>query len=155
MLDLPPVSVSLQERGIAHRVFRHVQPVTSLAEAAAARGQTPEQVVRSILFRLGGGQYALALMAGERQVSWQALRAYFGQSRLSMASEAEVLQVTGYAVGTVSPVGVSEAVRIVADPGVFAVEEISLGSGERNVAILMMSKDLHLAVNRAIEVSVL
>lgn len=74
-----------------------------MEQAARERGQRPEQVVRSILFRTGKDEYLLALVAGAAQISWKALRAYLGQSRLTMAKEDEVLRVTGYPIGAVGP----------------------------------------------------
>ena len=91
----PPVSLALTAAGIPHHVFRHPGPVSSLEQAAEERDQQPNQVVRSILFRLGKGQFAMVLMAGPDQISWKALRAYLGQSRLTTAKREEVLEVTG------------------------------------------------------------
>ena len=54
-------------------------------------------------------------MAGPGQISWRKLRAHLGVSRISMATEEEVLAVTGYAVGTVSPLGLAHPIRILAD----------------------------------------
>jgi Cys-tRNA(Pro)/Cys-tRNA(Cys) deacylase len=141
-MTLPPVSRYLTERGIPHRVFRHAGPVSSLEQAAQERGQLPDQVVRSIVFRLGEGNFVMVLAAGARQVSWPLLRAYLGQSRLSMASAEEVLEVTGYAIGTVSPLGLATPLRLLCDESVWTHEEISLGSGMRNVGIIMRSADL-------------
>lgn len=138
----PPVSRLLTALGIPHQVFRHAGPVTSLEQAAHERGQKPEQVIRSLVFRLGEGRFVMVLAAGRAQVSWPALRAYLGQSRLTLASEKEVLQVTGYRVGTVSPLGLLTPLRILADEAVFVPEEISLGSGEPNVGIIL--KPAHL-----------
>lgn len=145
----PPVSKYLTERNIPHTVFRHIGPVTSLDQAAAERGQTPGQVVRSIVFRLGEGNFMMVLATGPGQVSWPALRAHLGQSRLTMASPDEVLSVTGYAIGTVSPLGLAAPVRLLADESVWAHEEISLGSGMRDVGIIMKSADLRRLLSHA------
>lgn len=139
---LPPVSEYLTERNAPHTVFRHPGPVTSLEQAAAERGHVPGQVIRSIVFRLGEGNFIMVLMAGPAQVSWPALRSYLGQSRLTMASADEVLQATGYQIGTVAPLGLPAPMRILADVNAFAFDEVSLGSGQRNTAIIMKSKDL-------------
>ncbi len=146
MSDLPPVSKALSVLGLPHRVFWHTGPVTSLEQAARERGQVPGQVVRSLLFRLGQGKFVMVLAAGPQQVSWSALREYLGQSRLTLATEAEVLAVTSYRIGTVSPLGLPAPLRILADENVFQPEEISLGSGERDVGIIMKSADLRRAL---------
>jgi Cys-tRNA(Pro) deacylase len=113
-----------------------------LEQAAQERGQRPEQVVRSILFRTGDNDYVIALVAGPAQISWKKLRQYMGQSRLTMATEEEVLEVTGYRVGAVSPFGTRRALRVLVDPGLLKEEEVSLGSGVRGVAIIMKTSDL-------------
>lgn len=145
-MNKPPASIALEQLGIPHRVFRHEQPVTSLEEAAAARNQRPEQVVRSILFQVRAGEFVMVLMAGGGQVDWKKLRQLVKRSRVRMATEEEVLEVTGYRIGTVSPFGVRQPVRVLMDASVLREEEVSLGSGVRNVAIIMKSEDVRKAL---------
>jgi len=146
MNEIPPVSGVLHERGIPHRIFRHPGPVHSLEQAAIERGQLPGQIVRSIVFRLAQGEYLMVLVAGPAQISWPALRAFLGQSRLTMANEEEVFQSTGYRTGAVSPFGLTLPMRVLADESIFLPEEISIGSGERGTTILMKSSDLKKAL---------
>jgi Cys-tRNA(Pro)/Cys-tRNA(Cys) deacylase len=146
MNESPPVSIELEKRDISHRVFTHAGPVRSLEQAALERGQRPEQVVRSILFRTGEDEYLMALVAGPAQISWKALRTHLGQSRLTMASKEEVLEVTGYQIGAVSPFGTARPLRVLVDPGVLAEEEISIGSGVRGTTVILKSEDLKRAL---------
>ncbi len=143
----PPASIALESLGIPHQVFKHSGQVSSLEQAARERGQQPGQVVRSILFRLGEDEFAMALVAGPAQISWKKLRKYMGQSRLTMASEQEVLSVTGYRVGAVSPFGIPRPLRVLVDPSVLSEQELSLGSGVRGTAIVIKSPDLIQALN--------
>ena len=151
MNDAPPVARILDALGIPHRLFRHPGPVHSLEQTARERGQSPEQVVRSIVFRVAKGEYLMVLIAGDRQVSWPALRRYLGQSRVRMASEAEVLAATGYERGAVSPIGVPAPMRVLLDESVLAQSEISIGSGERGVTVILRTSDLRRAL-RDVEV---
>lgn len=146
MNEQPPVSQALTALHIPHQVFTHPGPVTTLEQAAAERGQQPDQVVRSLLFRLGEGDFAMVLMAGPAQVSWKALRRHFGQSRLTTATEEEVLAVTGYTRGAVAPFGLRQPVHVLIDRGVMAQEAISLGSGVRGTAVLLTTADLRRAL---------
>ena len=155
MNESPPASLALEKLGIPHRVFRHTGEVTSLEQAAQERGQRPEQVVRSILFRLGEGEFIMALVGGPGQISWKKLRQHLGQSRLTMASEEEVLAVTGYRVGTVSPFGLPRLIKILIDPGVLKEDEISIGSGVRNTGIIINTSDLRRALKDIEEVQLL
>ncbi len=134
---------------IPHRVFYHAGPVHSLEQAAKERGQQPAQIVRSILFRLNAGEYAMVLIAGPGQISWAALRRHLGRSRLTMASAEEVLAVTGYRPGAVAPFGLREPVRILIDNSILAQTEVSIGSGQRGVAVILRSADLMAALHDA------
>jgi prolyl-tRNA editing enzyme YbaK/EbsC (Cys-tRNA(Pro) deacylase) len=116
--------------------------VLSLEQAARERGQQPEQVVRSLLFRTAPGQFVMVLVAGPAQVSWPALRGYLGQSRLTTATQEEVLAATGYPPGAVSPFGLPEPMRILLDRGLLEQDEISIGAGERNAAVFLRTEDL-------------
>jgi Cys-tRNA(Pro) deacylase len=146
MTKPPPVSLELEKRNIPHRVFFHPGKVTSLEQAARERGQRPEQIVRSILFRVGEDDYLMALVAGPAQISWKALRSHLGRSRLTMADKDEVLAVTGYPIGAVSPFGTTRQLRVLVDPSVFAEEEISIGSGVRWTTIILKSEELKRAL---------
>ena len=142
MPDMPPVARALAALNIPHTIFRHAGPVHSLEQAAQERGQQPAQIVRSILFRLAEGDYALVLMAGPAQIDWRTLRRFFGQSRLTTASEAEVLTVTGYPIGAVSPFGLPNPLRVLVDQSVLAQDEVSIGSGIRGVTVILRVPDL-------------
>lgn len=145
-MDNPPASVALDELHIQHQVFRHENPVFSLEQAASERNQRPEQVVRSILFQIRPEEFVMVLVAGPAQVDWRKLRQLVKRSRIRMATEEEVLEVTGYRIGTVSPFGLKNPVRILVDESVLKEEEISLGSGVRNTAIIMKSANLQRAL---------
>ncbi len=142
MTEQPPASIALEKLNIPHRVFKHETPVTSFQQAAADRNQRPEQIVRSILFQVRADEFVLVLMAGPDQIDWRKLRQLVKRSRVRMATEEEVLEVTGYKVGTVSPFGLKNQVRVMIDASVLKEEEISIGSGVRNTAIIMKSADI-------------
>ncbi|HSM72822.1 MAG TPA: YbaK/EbsC family protein [Anaerolineales bacterium] len=150
----PPASIALDSLGIPHRVFRHEQPVNSFEEAASARNQRTEQIVRSILFQVRPGEFTMVLMAGPDQVDWKKLRRIVKRSRVRMATEEEVLEMTGYRIGTVSPFGLKNQagpepgrrVRVLLDASVLREEEITIGTGFRNTAIIMRSEDVRKAL---------
>ena len=146
MTDSTPVTRHLDQLGIPYQTFRHPGPVHSLEQAALERHQKLEQVIRSIVFRIGQGDFVMVLMAGATQVSWRALRRYLGQSRLTMASEPELLQYTGYLAGAVSPFGLPAPMRVLIDEPVLANDVVSIGSGERGLTVIMTTADLRRAL---------
>jgi Cys-tRNA(Pro)/Cys-tRNA(Cys) deacylase len=148
-METPPVSLALEKMNVPHRVFRHETPVDSLEKAASDRGQKPSQVVRSILFRITEDEFIMALVAGPGQISWKVLRKYLGLSRVTMASAEDVLAVTGYRIGTVSPFGMARRVRVLIEAGVLMEEEVSIGSGMRDTAVILKTADLRKALGDA------
>ena len=151
----PPASIALDEIQIPHRLFFHEDSVTSFEQAARERGQRESQVVRSILFQIRPEEFMMVLVAGPAQVDWKKLRQLVGRSRVRMATEDEVLEVTGYRVGTVSPFGMKNQVKVLIDTSVMNEEEVSIGSGVRNTAIILSSADLRGALRDADIVSLL
>jgi Cys-tRNA(Pro) deacylase len=149
MTESTPVTQALAALNIPHRLFLHPGPIHSLEQAAQERGQSPNQVVRSIVFRVGKDEYVMVLVAGLRQVSWPALRRHLGQSRLTLADESELLAATGYQIGAVSPFALPRPMRILLDESVLAPDEISIGSGERGATVILSSKDLRQALAEA------
>ncbi len=65
------------------------------------------------------------------------------------------MEVTGYRVGTVSPFGLKNQIKILIDASSLKEEEISLGSGVRNMAIIMKSADLRRVLGDAEIVSLM
>ncbi|HNK63692.1 MAG TPA: YbaK/EbsC family protein [Anaerolineales bacterium] len=145
-MEQPPVSLALEKMNIPHRVFRHETPVDSLEKAASDRGQRPSQIVRTILFRITEEDFALVLVAGPGQISWKLLRKLLGKSRITMATEQEVISVTGYRPGTVGPFGLTRPVRMMIEAGVLKEEEVSIGSGMRDTAVILKSADMKKAL---------
>jgi Cys-tRNA(Pro)/Cys-tRNA(Cys) deacylase len=148
-INSTPVTRYLDEHKIPYRFFKHPGEVLTLEQAARERGQKVDQIIRSIVFRLSHGGFVMVLVPGERQVSWHALRQFLGTSRISMATEDEVLQVTGYPIGAVSPFGTAQSMPILVDRGALLEDEISIGSGVRFSTVILRRQDFMSALDEA------
>jgi prolyl-tRNA editing enzyme YbaK/EbsC (Cys-tRNA(Pro) deacylase) len=95
------------------------------------------------------GSYVMVLVTGPEQLSWPALRDHLGTSRMTTASREEVKEVTGYEIGAVAPFGLKQPVRTLVDRSVLSQETISMGSGERGVAVILRARDLMAALDEA------
>ncbi len=116
-------------------------PVSSLAEAAQARGLRPEQVIKTIVVRRAADDYRFVLVPGGRSISWPKLRAFLGVNRLSLPDAAVALEVTGYERGTITPFGALHAWPVIADaalPG----GPVSIGGGAHGTAFTVDAADL-------------
>jgi Cys-tRNA(Pro) deacylase len=136
-----PVTRALDEAQVTYTLHLHDRPITSLEQAAEERGLRPEQIVRSLVFRLER-DFLLVLAPGPGQVSWPKLRRFLGISRLTTASPEEVLEMTGYPPGAVSPFGLARTMRILADQRLMSEEEVSIGAGVRDAGVVLRTEDL-------------
>jgi Cys-tRNA(Pro)/Cys-tRNA(Cys) deacylase len=137
-----PAGRALTALDIPFIEFKHNGLVTSIEQAAAERNQEVSQVVRSILFRCSEGDYFMVLVAGKSKISWKALRQHYKRSRLTTASPEEVVEVTGFEIGTVNPFGMPVEIPLLLDESVHAQSSVSLGSGVQGTAIMITTKNL-------------
>lgn len=142
MQESSPALRALEKLGIRYHLHRHGHRPRSLEQAARERGLEPQQIVRSLVFRLEGGKYVMVLMPGPQQVDWPKLRAHLGVSRVTMATAEEVQQMTGYEPGTVSPFGLPDDLRLLADASLLKLEKLSVGVGLRGAGIILKRRDL-------------
>lgn len=126
---------AVEELGLAYTVTRHGR-VSSLAEAAAARGIEPRDLVKTLVVRRGDDDFLFVLVPGDREFSWPKLRALLGVQRLSMPDAATAREVTGYERGTITPFGSLRAWPVIADSGVVG-RTISMGGGAHGVGLTL------------------
>lgn len=133
MSDESARAISAADRlGLAYSVTRH-GPVRSLAEAAEARGIDPHQLVKTMVVRVAEGDHRFVLVPGDREIAWPKLRGLLGVNRLSMPSAEAAYDVTGYVRGTITPLGSSTALPVIADASMRG--PVSLGAGAHGVAL--------------------
>lgn len=128
-----PAALAARAAGLDVTVTRH-GPVKSLAEAAAARGVQPRDIVKTMVVRRANDDYLFVLVPGDAEIAWPKLRALLGVSRLSMPDAATAGKVTGYERGTITPFGASRAWPVIADASVTG-RRVSIGGGAHGVAI--------------------
>ncbi|HHV20554.1 MAG TPA: hypothetical protein GXZ30_03315 [Propionibacterium sp.] len=133
---------ALDELGLEYAVTRHGR-VGSLAEAAAARGVEPRDLIKTLVVRRAADDYVLVLVPGDREISWPKLRAHLGVNRLSMPDADLALQATGYERGTITPLGAAHVDSgatwpVIADQ-TMSGRTVSVGAGAHGVAVTVDS----------------
>jgi Cys-tRNA(Pro) deacylase len=140
-------TAALVDAGIAYTLMRH-GPVSSLAEAAEARGVSPEQIVKTLVVRRGEDDYLFVLVPGRRQIAWPKLRAVLGVTRLSMPDAGTAREATGYERGTITPFGSLCAWPVIADVRIDGT--ISIGAGAHGVTALAAAADVIRALSATV-----
>ncbi|OUE27562.1 aminoacyl-tRNA deacylase [Clavibacter michiganensis] len=108
----------------------------SLEEAARGLGIEPSHLVKSLVVKRHDGALLMALVPGDRQISWSKLRALVGVNKLSMPAPEVALEATGYARGTITPLGARGDLPVFADERI-AGRRIGMGGGEHGVSALV------------------
>lgn len=126
--------------GLTFRVVEH-GPVRSLAEAAAARGVQPRDIVKTLVVRRADQDYLFVLVPGDREIDWPKLRALLSVARLSMPDASTAFAATGYERGTITPFGSSTAWPVIAD-ATLTGRDVSIGAGAHGVALIAAADDL-------------
>jgi prolyl-tRNA editing enzyme YbaK/EbsC (Cys-tRNA(Pro) deacylase) len=113
--SLTRVTTALAAAGVTVTVHEMPAATRTAAEAAAAAGVALDQIVKSILLQGASGGLYLFLTAGGNQVDLDRATALAGEA-LHRADAAAVRQITGFAIGGVSPLGHLTPLPIWMDP---------------------------------------
>lgn len=110
------VRAALEAAGLAADIREMPSETRTAAQAAAAVGCHPDQIVKSIIFQgEASGEALLFLTAGGNRVDAAKAGALAGEA-LGRADAALVRAQTGFAIGGVAPVGHLHPIRAWFDP---------------------------------------
>lgn len=109
-------------------------PAGSLEEAARRMGVEPGDIVKSMVVKRRDGTFLFAEVPGDRQISWPKLRALAAANKLALPDAEAALAATGYARGTITPLGSTTAWPVYADERIRG-RVILMGGGEHGVSV--------------------
>jgi len=121
------VRAAARERGLEIDV-RESPRASSLEEAAALRGITPADIVKTLVVKGRGDEFYFALVPGDRAISWPKLRGLIGVNKLRLPEPELALAATGYERGTIVPLGSSREWPVYADERMRG-KRVSMGAG--------------------------
>ncbi len=112
------------------------------AEAAAACGTSPAQIVKSLIFRLAdSGETALFLVSGKNRVDEAKVAGAIGD-RLMRADADHVRSVTGFAIGGVAPLGSLTSLKTFIDRDLLAFDQVWAAAGAPNAVFSVAPRAL-------------
>jgi prolyl-tRNA editing enzyme YbaK/EbsC (Cys-tRNA(Pro) deacylase) len=111
------------------------------AQAAEAIGCELSQIVKSLVFE-ADGEPVLVLMDGASRVDVALVRAELGAETVRRASAGLVRAATGYAIGGVPPFGHVEEMRVLADRGLLAHDEVWAAAGTPHTVFALAPAEL-------------
>jgi prolyl-tRNA editing enzyme YbaK/EbsC (Cys-tRNA(Pro) deacylase) len=133
----------LDESVVAGEIVHLASETPTVEDAAKAVGCLPEQIGKSLLF-LADGKPWLIIANGTTRVGYKVLADHLGISRkrLKLAKADEVLDITGYPVGTVPPFGHRQRLPTIVEARVMAQDEIYAGGGAINALMRLTTEEL-------------
>ncbi len=114
----------------------------SAPHVAEVIGMPPEQVFKTLVARGDRTGVLLACIPGDRELDLKALAAASGNKKVELVPLKEVLGLTGYIRGGVSPVGTRKPYPVYLDETAQLWDVISVSAGLRGVQMLVPPGDL-------------
>ena len=131
----------LKRHGVDAEFVAPGVPMPTVATAAAAIGVPEEQILKTLLF-VSDGHYVVAIANGSGRIDRSLLADASGLAKPRAASPDLVAQITGYAAGGVSPLGLPENLPVIVDLGVARVPVAYGGGGREDLLLRLATADV-------------
>ena len=132
----------LDQQQVDYRLLMQSKPTTNIEETAQERGIDPSQMVKCILLKDMGNQYALACTAGDHSVDPKKVRSVLNCRRMTCVSLTDVESITGFKVGCVGPLALKRHMPIIFDPSIQNNSTVTISSGDRMAGVALDLEDL-------------
>ncbi len=132
----------LQRHGVDAQILRPGKSTATVAEAAAALGVPPAQIVKSLLFQGKDGRVVLVVTRGVSRVDRRKLSQATGLRQPQLAPPEVVIDLTGYPPGATPPVGHLTPLMVVVDYRVLQVPVVYGGGGESDVMLRISPEEI-------------
>lgn len=143
------LAIFMQENNIPGEILSLEVPTPTVEDAAQAVGTSPENIVKSILFRINDG-FILAITCGPAHIERRAIAAHFkvGRKKVKLVDPGNVLQETGYQVGAMPPFGHHTPLPTLIDKRVLEKDQVYAGGGS-DQALMRIKPEVILVASRA------
>lgn len=126
------VQEALRAGGFANQVLELLEPVKTAQAAADAVGCTPEQIVKSLVFRTArSGRGVLVVASGRHRVDTAKVAELLGEP-VEMGDPRFVREITGFAIGGIPPLGHATALEVLIDAHLTTLPELWAAAGHPN-----------------------
>lgn len=119
----------------------------TIDEVASYLQVSPERCIKSLLFNVDG-RYALVLVRGDHEANEVKVKNVLDATVVELATPEETERVMGAPVGSLGPIGVSEAVMVIADHAVAAIVNGVCGANEEGYHYIGVNPDRDFAVSQ-------
>ena len=142
----------LDKLKIAYEIKEYPVDESDLSAASVARkvGLSPGQVFKTLVARGDKTGVIMGIVSGEAEIDLKALASASGNKKVEMVHLNEVLPLTGYIRGGVSPLGAKKNYPVYLDRSALTQSIISISAGLRGMQIFLRPDDLVKATNAGV-----
>lgn len=134
----------LDDAGARYRLIDHA-PEGRTEVVSPLRGNALAQAAKCmvVMVKIGKKQtrYALAVVPGDVRVDLDAVKALFGGTYVSFASQGVAERLAGSVAGTILPFSFTEELELIADPALLANEEIFFNAARLDRSMALNTAD--------------
>jgi len=141
----------LKWKDVSFELVKYEHEEKGAAFAARATGFPLDRTVKTLVVDLGGRNYCLALLSGDRQLDLKQLAQVFAVKRAVMGDTATAERLTGYLVGGISPFGTKQVLPAVMEKRIREYAEVLINAGQRGVMLKMAPEDIVTALGCRVE----
>ncbi len=120
----------------------------TIADVAGFLGLPEQETIKTLVYTDGAGQIAMALVRGDHELNEIKLKNALGWIEIQMASEEEILRVTGSPVGFLGPIGLKVPVPVIADLAVEGMVNAVIGANEKDQHFVSANAGREFSVTR-------
>lgn len=117
------------------------QNVCNAKEASKQIGIPYQNMIKTIVLKDEDYNYVVCLLSSEDKINMNKLKKITNKT-FCMATPQEIVELTGYQIGTVTPLLLKEEIKIFIDKTIFSKEYIGLGTGKKGVEIILNPAEL-------------
>lgn len=131
----------LESKNINFKVIKFAEIPKTAKDVERIYNCPLKEVLKALLF-IGKTKPFLVVLEGDKKLDYKKLSLATEEDKIRMASIEEVLEITGYLVGSVSPFSLKQDVLKIIDNQVFNNEKINIGSGEAHTGMELKTTEL-------------
>ena len=114
----------------------------SVSTVAGKVGLPVEKLYKTLVLRGDKTGVVMACIPGDKELDLKTLASTSGNKKVEMAPVKEIMTLTGYIRGGVSPLGVKKKYPLYIDRSVVEREPVSISAGRRGLQIFLKGTDL-------------
>ncbi len=113
--------------------IRETPEMKTISDVADFLGMKDDQTIKTLVYASGSGDFVMALLRGDHELNEIKLKNCMGWDEIQMATEEDILRITGSPIGFLGPVGLEVDIPVVADTAVSSMSDTVIGANRRDM----------------------